>query len=199
MAKKKRKPATAEDKAPTTSVQLSPPAQAIKEDLTCEWELRKLLSASLILFARQDYLAQKKLIIEASGGNNSVLDDIEYVKHSEQLRVEADMKKAIFLDHAVERFGWDDVKARLDIPQAEDIPLDAACLPAPVSVERAAMAMKNAIQIHPRLPATDKKIVDDFLAGLDIIRKAGGVPAKASARDKSPRQSRSQRGSAKGA
>ena len=79
---------------------------------------------------------------------------------------------------------------------------DTADLPvvlSPVSVERATLAMKNAIQIYSRLPASDKKLIDDFLGGLDIIRQAGGVPAKASARGKSPKQSKSRRGSAGGA
>ncbi len=85
------------------------------------------------------------------------------------------------------------------IEEIFDFARESVSHPSPVSVERAVMGMKNAIQIYPRLPASDKKLVDDFLGGLDVIRQAGGVPAKATGRDKSPKQSKSQRGSAKGA
>ena len=54
-------------KVDRTTVNLTPAAQEIKDRLTEEWDLKKLLSATLILFDRQNYLMQKGLILEASG------------------------------------------------------------------------------------------------------------------------------------
>ncbi len=54
-------------KVERTTVNLTPMAQEIKDRLTEEWELKKLLSATLILFDRQNYLVQKGLILETSG------------------------------------------------------------------------------------------------------------------------------------
>ncbi len=51
-----------------TTVNLTPVAQEIKERLTCEWDLKKVLSAALLLFDRQDHLMQKRMILEAGGG-----------------------------------------------------------------------------------------------------------------------------------
>ena len=52
-----------------TTVNLTPAAQEIKERLTCEWDLKKVLSAALLLFDRQDYLVQKHVVLEAGGAN----------------------------------------------------------------------------------------------------------------------------------
>lgn len=52
-----------------TTVNLTPAAQEIKERLTCEWDMKKVLSAALLLFDRQDYLVQKHMVLEAGGGN----------------------------------------------------------------------------------------------------------------------------------
>jgi hypothetical protein len=52
-----------------TTVNLTPIAQEIKERLTYEWDLKKVLSAALLLFDRQDYLVQKHMVLEAGGAN----------------------------------------------------------------------------------------------------------------------------------
>ena len=54
-------------KVDRTTVNLTPASQKIKDRLTEEWDLKKLLSATLLLFDRQNYLVQKGLILEASG------------------------------------------------------------------------------------------------------------------------------------
>jgi len=51
-----------------TAVNLTPEAFAIKESLTVEWNLKKVLSAALVLFGAQDYAVQGRLIRAVASG-----------------------------------------------------------------------------------------------------------------------------------
>ena len=87
MAKKKGIEAGKEDKSPTTSVNLTPTAYLVKEKLTQEWDLKKVLSASLLLFDQQNHLVQKRLIIESTGGTPTRILELEAVFRAQVLQV----------------------------------------------------------------------------------------------------------------
>lgn len=92
MKKKKGKKKGKEHKTPTTSVNLTPAAYVIKEKLTQEWDLKKVLSASVLLFDEQNHLVQKRLIIESMGGTPTTIVELEAVFRAQVLQVVQESK-----------------------------------------------------------------------------------------------------------
>ncbi len=83
-----------DEKTERTTVNLTPEAQAIKDRLTAEWDLRKLLSSAIILFDHQNYLVQKRLIIETMGGAPTSVAEIEARFRSQVLQIVRESKGA---------------------------------------------------------------------------------------------------------
>ena len=95
-----------------TTVNLTPAAQEIKERLTCEWDLKKVLSAALLLFDRQDYLMQKRMVVEAGGGNADSVQGLSTV-----LKV-CSPEESRSLDRLRELLGPDEVEKTLTLTVA---------------------------------------------------------------------------------
>ena len=80
------------EKTERTTVNLTPEAQLIKDRLTSEWDLKKLLSSAIILFDHQNYLVQKRLIIETMGGTSTSVAEIEARFRSQVLQIVQESK-----------------------------------------------------------------------------------------------------------